>query len=107
MCPPPCGPRRAWRSPREKRPTIKTRISKSEVREIVSSGNYECLYRDDLTKVNATYDGCTDNLLMILHDGATKVKVAGYRSGDYKENYRTVILDAPCLHAVILLRTKL
>ena len=86
MCPPPCGSRRAWRAPREKRPAIKTRISKTEVREIIGSGNYECLYRANRMMVKTAYDGCADDLLMILRDSTTKVKVAGYRSIDYQEN---------------------
>lgn len=107
MCPPPCGPRRSYRSSsRSSKPAIKTRISKSAVQEIIYSGDYECLYRMGSSSTNEPYEGCTNNLLLILHDGETKVKVAGRRSKDFKEGYRTIIMDAPCFPAILLLRTE-
>lgn len=108
MCPPPCGPRRSYRcSSRTSLPAIKTRISKKAVEETIYSGDYECLFRMYSDKSNQPYEGCTNNLLMILHDGETKVKVAGRRSPDYKEGYKTIIMDAPCFPAIILFRIDL
>lgn len=106
MCPPPCGPRRSYRaSTRVSLPPIKTRISKKAVEEVISSGDYDCQYRLAGSKQMQPYDGCTNNLYMILRDGETKVKVAGRRSPDYKEGFRTIIMDAPGF-ATLILRTE-
>ena len=108
MCPPPCGPRRSYRSScKSSKPAIKTKISKSAVEDVIVSGNYECFYRMGSSTENQPYEGCINNLCLILHDGETKVKVAGRRSKDFIEGYRTIIMDAPCFPAVVILRTEL
>ena len=107
MCPPPCRPRRSYRrASKSSLPAIKTKISKSAVREVIASGDYECSYKMGKTLVFEPYEGCTNNLFLILNDGETKVKVAGRRSVYYKEGYRTIIMDAPCFPAILLFRTK-
>lgn len=106
MCPPPCGPRRRCSS-RSSKPAIKTRISKAEVEEIIASGDYECTYKMSYSSGFNPYEGCTNNLMMILHDGETTVKVAGRRNALYLEGYRTVIMDAPCFPATILFRSEI
>lgn len=104
----PCGPRRSYYyAAKSSYSTNKTRISKREVEKLIYSGDYECFYRMASDSSNQPYDGCTNNLVMILHDGETKVKVAGKRSPDYIEGYMTIIMNAKCFPAVILLRSKL
>lgn len=82
------------------------RIRKSEVDEIIFSGNFECFYKKEGDDDYKEYDGCLNNLSMILHDGKTKVKVAGSRTPGYRDGYRTVVMTAPCMKATILLRTE-
>lgn len=102
MCPPPCGPRRGWYS----RPSIvaQQRISKSEVDSVIDKGGFECLLRFDHETGLQPYEGCTENLHRILHDGATKVKVVGSRSRYYKSGRRTIEMTAPCFPATVIIR---
>ncbi len=80
------------------------KITKAEVDEIIVSGNYECLYQMDGTSAFEEYEGCKTNLSQILHDGKTRVKVAGSKTVGYKEGHKTVVMKAPCVSATILLR---
>ena len=102
----PLGPRRrsrsAWGS--SSNYVCVEKITKAEVEEIIYGGNYECLYRKDGSDSFVDYEGCSHNLEMILHDGKTRVKVAGSKTPGYKEGWRTVVMSAPCVHATILLR---
>ena len=108
MCPPPCGPRRNRKcSSNSSEPAIKTKITKSEVEEVIYSGGFECLFKMSYDHDFQPYEGCTNNLVMILHDGETKVKVAGRRSPYFKDGFRTIVMDAPCFPAFILMRTEL
>ena len=83
------------------------RITKSAVDEIIAFGDFECFYQRGKDPAFKEYDGCRSNLSMILHDGKTKVKVAGSRTPGYRSGYRTVVMTAPCMDATILLRTEL
>lgn len=107
MCPPPCGHRRSSRtSSRIELPKIETRITKKEVESIIYSGEYDCDFKMENSKVFEPYEGCTNNLMRILHDGSTRVKVAGRKSPYFMEGKRTVIMNAPEF-AVLLLHTDL
>jgi hypothetical protein len=102
MCPPPCGPRR-----RSTVDHVKSeRITKSEVEEIITSGDFVCFYRMGDEIENQEYEGCLHNLLMILHDRETRVRVVGSRSKDYAAGRRTVVMTAPCFPATFILRIE-
>ena len=102
MCPPPCGPRR-----RSLVYNVKSeRISKSEVDDIITEGNFSCFYRMGNETVKKDYEGCLQNLLRILHDRETKVRVVGSRSKDYLDGYRTVVMYAPCFPASFIIRVE-
>ena len=81
------------------------KITKAEVDGIIIGDNYDCLYQKDGASKFEEYEGCKTNLSMILHDGKTRVKVAGSRTPGYLEGYRTVVMTAPCVSATILIRT--
>ena len=80
------------------------RITKAAVEDIICSGDYECKYKREIDAEFKQYEGCIDNLVMILHDGKTKVKVAGSRTPGYEDGYRTIVMEAPTLKATILLK---
>ena len=81
------------------------RITKAEVEEIIYGGDFECFYKRGNDADYQEYDGCLTNLSMILHDGKTRVKVAGSRTTGYRAGSRTIVMTAPCLSAIIILRT--
>lgn len=82
------------------------RITKRAVDKILASGKFECLYKLDGSDEFKDYEGCLTNLTRILHDGQTKVKIAGSRTPGYSSKHQTVVMTAPCVEATILLRTK-
>lgn len=96
----PLGHRRTSRSSR------KEAITKSQVEEIINFGDFECVYRRLSESEFSPYEGCRNNLILILYDEETTVKEADQRFKVYKEGFRTIIIDAPCFPAVILLRVK-
>ena len=102
MCAPPCGPRRHYRSSY----TPVEKVTKRDVEEIITSSDYKCLYRMGNSTENQEYEGCMENLIMILHDAQTRVRIAGPRSKDYLAGFRTVVMTAPCFPATLLLRLK-
>lgn len=102
MCAPPCGPRRHYRSSY----TPVETVTKSDVEEIIASGEFKCLYRMGNSTENQEYEGCMHNLFMILHDGQTRVRIAGPRSKDFLAGHRTVVMTAPCFPATFLLRVE-
>ncbi len=81
-------------------------LSKSQVERIIISGDYECEYRRQNDTEFRPYEGCMNNLILILHDEETTVKVADQRFKVYKKGFKTIVMDAPCFPAVILLRVK-
>lgn len=104
MCPTHCGPRR--RSSYSA--CIKSeRITKKEVELLILDGEYSCETRMGQYTVNQPYEGCLENLVRILHDGKTRVKVVGSRCGDYRYGFRTVVMTAPCFPAVFIFRNKM
>ena len=102
MCPPPCGPRRKMSVDYVKSETI----TKNEVEEILSGGDFECVYRIGKETENEEYEGCIHNLMLILRDPQTRVRVVGSRSNDYLDGYRTVVMNAPCFPATFIIREK-
>lgn len=102
MCPPPCGPRRRSNNNYVKSETI----TKSEVDDIIASGNFVCLYRMGDETENHDYEGCLHNLLLILHDVETRVRVVGSRSKDYRTGYHTIVMTAPCFPATFIIRVN-
>lgn len=104
MCCVPCGPKRRSSSRESIIPV--ERIKKADVENIICGYDYECLFKRTVDAEYRQYEGCSANLIAILHQGNTKVKVAGSRTSGYKAGYRTVVMDAPCVNATILLRIK-
>lgn len=99
MCPPPCGPRR-----RSSVEHVKSEsITKSEVEDIIHGGGFACFYRMGDETENHEYEGCFDNLIRILHDRETRVRIVGSRSKDYEAGYRTVVMVAPFFPATFIL----
>lgn len=96
----PLGHRRTSRSSR------KEAITKSQVERIINFKDFECEYRRLSDSEFSPYEGCRDNLLLILYDEETTVKVADQRFKVYKKGFKTIVMDAPCFPAVILLRIK-
>ena len=104
MCPPPCGSRR--RS--SYTVCIKSEtITKKEVEQLILDGKYSCETRIGQNSVNQPYEGCLENLVRILHDGKTRVKVVGSRCRDYRFGFRTVVMTAACFPAVFIFRKKM
>ena len=95
----PCGPRKGCSG------RTGNSISKQSVEQILLEGDFECLYKEESDAEWQPYEGCFHNLLQILHDGDTKVKLAGIRNSHYKEGYRTIIMEAPIFPATLLFRT--
>ncbi len=105
MCCVPCGPRRRSSSRESIIPV--ERIKKADVEYIICAYDYECLFKRTVDAEYRQYEGCSANLIAILHQGNTKVKVAGSRTPGYKAGYRTIVMTAPCVNATILLRVPL
>lgn len=82
------------------------RITKTEVDGILAHDDFECFCCKDRDKAFQKYEGCINNLYSILHQGTTKVKVAGSRTPGYRDGYRTVVMTAPCVAATFLIRTS-
>ena len=103
MCPPPCGPRRSSRAyyhiPSEK-------ITKSEVDEILDYEKYSCDFCTPTEPTEQEYEGCLNNLHLILHDGKTRVRVVGSRSQYYRTGFRTIVMTAPCFPATFIIRIE-
>ena len=104
MCCVPCGPRRRSSSRESIIPVEK--IKKADVEYIICTYDYECLFKRAIDAEYRQYEGCSANLIAVLQQGNTKVKVAGSRTSGYKAGYRTVVMDAPCVNATILLRVS-
>lgn len=83
------------------------RITKAKVEEIIASRDFECFFKREIDSDFQEYEDCVANLLNILHDGKTKVKIAGSRTPGYISGEDTVVMTAPCVKATILLRTNL
>ena len=83
------------------------RITKAAVDDIIRRGEFECLYLEDGASKLEPYKASNEDLLRILHDGKTKVKIAGSRTDGYALFQQTVVMEAPCVNATILLRTPL
>ena len=105
MCCVPCGPRRSSGSRWDYHTSVE-KITKAEVDEIILSGVFDCLYKRDNDSEFHEYEGCLTNLTRILHDGKTRVKIAGGITPGYLRGYRTVVMKAPCVNATILLRQE-
>ena len=101
MCPPPCGPRRSYRSYCASIPSEK--ITKAEVDDLIDYATYICSFRTPLTPVK-TFEGTKQDLHKILHDGRTRVKIVGSRSSDFMYGKRTVVMTAPSVPATFILR---
>ena len=104
MCPPPCGPRR--RSSYSV--CIKSeKITKKEVEQLILDGEYSCETRMGQQTAIQPYEGCLDNLMRILHDGKTRVKVVGSRCRVYRYGFSTGVMMAPCFPAVYIFRKRM
>ena len=102
MCCVPCSPQRRSSSRESIIPV--ERIKKADVENIICGNDYECLFKRTIDADYRQYEGCSANLIAILHQGNTKAKVAGSKTLGFKAGFRTVVMDAPCISATILLR---
>lgn len=102
----PLGPRRSSRDSSREHVSVQT-ISKSEVDRILFHEKHECQVKLDSDNQVIQYSGCLNNLYMILHNGTTRVKVAGSRTPGYRDGYKTVVMKAPCVSATFYIRRKL
>jgi hypothetical protein len=82
-------------------------ITKNEVEEIILGGDFESVYRIGNETENQEYEGCIHNLMLILRDRQTRVRVVGSKSKDYLDGYRTVVMNAPCFPAKFIIREKI
>lgn len=80
------------------------RITKAAVDDIILNGNYYCLFKRLRNVKFRPQEYGKDELCQILHDGKTKVKVAGSRTPGYEDGYRTIVMEAPTLKTTILLK---
>ena len=102
----PLGPRRkAWGNSSDH--VCVEKITKSKVDEILIDGDFECFVKGDEDTKFQRYAGCMQNLFQVLHDGKTRVKIAGSKTPGYHKKYRTVVMVVPKLSATFLLRTEL
>ena len=83
------------------------RITKRAVDEIIAKGEFECTYQKGISSPFKNYEGSHEELSKILHDGKTKVKVAGSRTIGYRMGYDTVVMTAPSIDATFLIRWRL
>ena len=80
----------------------KSVLTKTAVKFLIKHKNWNAEYRykgDD--KIHA-YEGCVNNLLMILDDCETSVQEAEPSNPDYKNGFRTIIMDVPYFSATVL-----
>ncbi len=82
------------------------RITKAAVDDIILNGNYYCLFKRLKNAKFRPQEYGKDELSQILHDGKTKVKVAGSRTPGYVWDRDTIVMEAPCVKGTILLRVS-
>ena len=98
----PLGPRRAYS--RWGGHTPVKAITKAEVDEIISDGGYTCFFKRESETDFREYDCNRSDLIKILHNGKTRVRIAGSATPGYRSGYETVVMRAPSIDATILLR---
>ena len=81
-------------------------ITKTEVDGILRNNAFRCYYRMGSQNENLVYEGCLNNLHLILHDAKTTVRVVGSRCKDFVRGFRTVVMTAPCFPATFIIRVK-
>lgn len=81
-------------------------ISIEQVERIITTGVFQCFSRSKRGKEFTPYEGSTDELLQILHDSDTTVRLADGRNKLYSNSLRTIIINAPCIAATVALQTK-
>lgn len=81
-------------------------ITKERVERIITTGDFQCFCRSKRGKEFAPYEGSTDELLQILHDSDTTVRLADGRDKLYSYSLRTIIMKAPCIATTVAIQTK-
>lgn len=81
-------------------------ITKEEVEQFIFDYEYSSETRIGQESVNQPYEGCLENLVRILYDGKTRVKVVGSRCWDYRYGFRTVVMTALCSRWCSILQKK-
>ena len=82
------------------------RITKAAVEDIIINGNYYCLFKRQGNVKFRPQEYGKDELCQILHDGKTKVKVAGSRTPGYVWDRDTIVIEAPYVNGTILMRVS-
>lgn len=84
---------------------IKTKITKSSVKDIIRQSRYSvCQWKKKRCRIYRDCDLSQEELLAALHDESTTVSVANTSKEEYKRGFRTVVMKAPCVPATIVIR---
>ena len=84
---------------------INTKITKSSVEDIIRQSRYSvCQWKKKRCRIYRDCDLSREELLTTLHDETTTVSVANTSKAEYKRGFRTVVMNAPCVSATILIR---
>lgn len=81
-------------------------ITKEQVERIITAGDFQCFSRSKRGKEFAPYESSADELLQILHDCDTTIRLADRRNKLYSYSLRTIIMKAPCISATVAIQTK-
>ncbi len=66
------------------------KITKAEVDEIIARSEYQLFYLPDKATHCQAYAANQEDLHRLLHDGKTRIKVAGSITPTYDNDFRTV-----------------
>jgi hypothetical protein len=87
--------------------SIKTKISKAEVEEIVTNQSFDiCQWIPKRCRIYRDCDVSIEEMLVVLKNETTKVSVANTIHKDYMRGYRTIVMDAPSIKAKFIFRIK-
>lgn len=84
---------------------IKTKISKTEVENILTKKSYNvCQWKRSRCRIYRDCDMSLDCLISALSNDDTFVFVANTYKEEYKRGYRTIVMKAPSIKATIIFR---
>lgn len=95
------------RNGRSHRGGIKTKISKAEVEEIITTQSFDiCQWIPKRCRIYRDCDLSIEEILVVLKNETTKVSVANTLRKDYMWGYRTIVMEAPSIKAKFIFRIK-
>ena len=87
--------------------SIKTKISKEEVEDVVSKKSFDiCQWKPKRCRIYRDCEVPVEEFLDVLKNKTTTVSVANTLRKEYKRGFRTIVVDAPSLKAKIIFRIK-